>query len=65
MAVLAAQREENSFSPQAPPQEEEEAKRAFPDRRDYQSKTPDLPCPSHDLHLQSWLLCVYIDLRTG
>jgi hypothetical protein len=53
---VVAQREENSYCPQAPPQEEE-AKRAFLGRRDHKSKTPDLPCPGLDLCLQSWLLC--------
>jgi hypothetical protein len=54
--AVAAPREENSFRPQVP-QWEEEAKRAFLDRSDHQSKSLDLPCPSRSLHLQSWLLC--------
>jgi hypothetical protein len=54
--VVATQREENSFCPQVPPREEE-AKCAFLDGRDHQSKTLDLPCPSCGLRLQSWLLC--------
>jgi hypothetical protein len=55
MAVVA-QREKNSFHPQVPAWEEK-AKRAFPDGRDHQSKTPELPFPSCILRLQSWLLC--------
>jgi hypothetical protein len=54
--AVAAKREKKSFHPQAPLWEEE-AKRAFPDGRDHQSKTPDLTCPSRGLRLQSWLLC--------
>ncbi len=54
--AVADQREENSFHPKAPLQEEE-AKHAFTNKIDYQSKTWDLPCPSCGLHLQSWLLC--------
>jgi hypothetical protein len=54
--AVANQREKNSFYPQVPPQEEE-AKRAFANRIDYQSKTQDLPCLSRGLCLQSWLLC--------
>ncbi len=54
--AVAKQREENSFHPQAPPQEEE-AERPFADGIDFQGKTQDLPCPSRDLHLQSWLSC--------
>jgi hypothetical protein len=52
--MVAAQREENSFHPQAPLREEE-AKCAFLDGRDHQGKTQDLPCPNHGLCLQSWL----------
>jgi hypothetical protein len=48
--------EEELIYPQAPPQEEE-AKCAFANRIDYQSKTQDLPCLSRGLHLQSWLWC--------
>jgi hypothetical protein len=54
--AVAAQREENSFCLQVPPREEE-AEHAFLDERNHQSKTPDLPCPSRGLCLQSWLLC--------
>jgi hypothetical protein len=63
MAVVA-QREENSFRPQAPPQEEE-AKHAFVDGSNQQIKTQDFPCPSHGLRLQNWLLCVCVDLSSG
>jgi hypothetical protein len=54
--AVADQREKNSFYPQAPPQEEE-AKHAFVNRIDCQSKTQDLPCLSCSLRLQSWLSC--------
>jgi hypothetical protein len=54
--AVADQRQKNSFYPQAHPQEEE-AKRAFANRINYQRKTQDLPCPSSGLRLQSWLLC--------
>ncbi len=54
--AVAVQREENSFQPQAPLQEEE-AEHAFLDGRDQQSKTPDSPCPSCGLCLKIWLLC--------
>jgi hypothetical protein len=40
--AMADQREKNLFYPQAPPQEEE-AKCAFANRINYQSKTQDLP----------------------
>jgi hypothetical protein len=53
--AVATQREENSFHPQAPPREEE-TKRVFADGSNHQIQTPDLPCPSCGLHLQSWLL---------
>ncbi len=54
--AVAAQREESSFHPQVPLQEEE-AKCVFVNGINYQSKTQDLPCPSRGLRLQSWLLC--------
>ena len=54
--AVAAQREENTFHPQAPTREEE-AERAFADGINFQGKTQDLPCPNCGLRLQSWLLC--------
>jgi hypothetical protein len=42
--AVAAQREKNSFYPQAPPQEEETV-RAFADRIDHQNNTQDLLVP--------------------
>jgi hypothetical protein len=54
--AVAALREENSFHPQAPTQEEK-TKHAFVDGIDFQGKTQDLPCPNPGLRLQSWLLC--------
>jgi hypothetical protein len=52
--LAAAQREENSFHPQVPLREEE-AKHAFADRIDSQSKTKDSPCPNCSLHLKGLL----------
>jgi hypothetical protein len=52
--AVADQREKNSFYSQALPQEVE-AKCAFANRINYQSKTQDLSCLSRGLRLQSWL----------
>jgi hypothetical protein len=52
--VIAAQREKNSFHPQAPPWEEE-AEHEFADGISNQNKTLDLPRPNHGFCSQSWL----------
>jgi hypothetical protein len=59
--VVAAQREKNSFHPQAP-LGEEETKRTFADGINFQSKPLDLPHPSSGFKVDC---CVCVFLASG